>query len=112
MYGSGQQTRSFQYIDDLIEGIVRLMRSDYSGPVNIGNPNEFTMLELATKVLAMTGSPSEIEFLPLPVDDPNRRRPDISLAKAVLGWEPRVSLDEGLEKTIAYYRSVVLEATP
>ena len=107
MYGSGQQTRSFQYIDDLIEGIVRLMRSDYSSPVNIGNPNEFTMLELATKVLAMTGSASEIEFLPLPVDDPNRRRPDISLAKAVLGWEPKVSLDEGLEKTIAYYRSEV-----
>jgi nucleoside-diphosphate-sugar epimerase len=109
MYGSGQQTRSFQYIDDLIEGIVRLMRSDYSGPVNIGNPNEFTMLELATKVLAKTGSPSEIEFLPLPVDDPNRRRPDITLAREVLGWEPRVSLDEGLDTTIAYYRSEVLE---
>lgn len=107
MYGTGQQTRSFQYIDDLIEGIVRLMNSDYSGPVNIGNPNEFTMLELATKVLAMTGSSSEIEFLPLPVDDPNRRRPDISLAKSVLDWEPRVSLDEGLEKTIAYYRAEV-----
>ncbi len=107
MYGTGQQTRSFQYIDDLIEGIVRLMNSDYSGPVNIGNPNEFTMLELATRVLAMTGSSSEIEFLPLPEDDPNRRRPDISLAKAVLGWEPQVSLDQGLEKTIAYYRSQV-----
>ncbi len=107
MYGSGQQTRSFQYIDDLIEGVVRLMSSDYSGPVNIGNPNEFTMIELATKVLAMTGSSSEIEYLPLPEDDPNRRRPDISLAKAVLGWEPKVSLDEGLVKTIAYYRSEV-----
>ena len=112
IYGTGQQTRSFQYIDDLIEGIVRLMNSDFSGPVNIGNPNEFTMLELATKVLAMTGSPSEIEFLPLPVDDPNRRRPDITLAKAVLGWEPRVSLDEGLEKTIAYYRSEVFGGQP
>ena len=76
MYGSGQQTRSFQYIDDLIEGITRLMNSDYSGPVNIGNPNEFTMIELATKVLAMTGSSSEIQFLPLPEDDPNRRRPE------------------------------------
>lgn len=108
MYGTGQQTRSFQYIDDLIDGIVLLMRSDYSGPVNIGNPNEFTMLELATKVLAMTGSDSPVEFLPLPVDDPNRRRPDISLAQEVLGWEPRVSLDEGLEKTIAYYRTEVL----
>lgn len=112
MYGTGQQTRSFQYIDDLIEGIVRLMNSDYSGPVNIGNPNEFTMVELATKVLAMTGSTSEIEYLPLPVDDPNRRRPDISLAKAVLGWEPKVSLEEGLEKTIAYYRSVVFGEVP
>jgi dTDP-glucose 4,6-dehydratase len=111
IYGSGQQTRSFQYIDDLIEGVVRLMNSHYSGPVNIGNPNEFTMLELATKVLAMTGSPSEIDFLPLPADDPNRRRPDITLAKTLLGWEPRVSLDEGLEKTIAYYRSVVLGET-
>lgn len=108
MYGTGHQTRSFQYIDDLIEGIVRLMSSHYSGPVNIGNPNEFTMLELATKVLAMTGSSSEIEFLPLPVDDPTRRCPDISLANTILGWEPRVPLDEGLEKTIAYYRSVVL----
>ena len=112
MYGSGQQTRSFQYIDDLIDGIMRLMSSDYSGPVNIGNPNEFTMLELATKVLAMTGSSSEIEFLPLPADDPNRRRPDISLAKAVLGWEPKVSLDAGLEKTIAYYRSEVFGEIP
>ena len=112
MYGTGQQTRSFQYIDDLIEGIVLLMNSDYSGPVNIGNPNEFTMLELATKVLAMTGSSSEIEYLPLPVDDPNRRRPDIALAKAVLGWEPQVSLDEGLEKTIAYYRSEVFGEVP
>ncbi len=111
IYGSGQQTRSFQYIDDLIEGVVRLMKSHYSGPVNIGNPNEFTMLELATKVLAMTGSPSEIDFLSLPVDDPNRRRPDITLAKTLLGWEPRVSLDEGLEKTIGYYRSVVLGET-
>lgn len=108
MYGTGHQTRSFQYIDDLIEGIVRLMSSHYSGPVNIGNPNEFTMLELATKVLAMTGSSSEIEFLPLPVDDPTRRCPDVSLANTILGWEPRVPLDEGLEKTIAYYRSVVL----
>jgi nucleoside-diphosphate-sugar epimerase len=108
MYGSGQQTRSFQYIDDLIEGIVRLMNAHYSGPVNIGNPNEFTMLELATKVLAQTSSASEIEFLPLPADDPNRRRPDITLAKTLLNWEPRVSLDEGLAKTIAYYRSEVL----
>lgn len=105
MYGSGQQTRSFQYIDDLIEGIVRLMNSHYSGPVNIGNPNEFTMLELATKVLAGTGSASEIDFLPLPMDDPNRRRPDITLARTLLNWEPRVSLDDGLEKTIAYFRA-------
>lgn len=105
IYGSGQQTRSFQYIDDLIDGIVRLMNSHYSGPVNIGNPNEFTMLELATRVLALIESDSEIEFLPLPVDDPNRRRPDITLAKTMLRWEPQVSLDDGLEKTIAYFRA-------
>ncbi len=84
------------------------MKAHYSAPVKYRNPNEFTMLELATRVRAMTGSPSEIDFLPLPVDDPNRRRPDITLAKTLLNWEPRVSLDEGLEKTIAYYRSEVM----
>jgi nucleoside-diphosphate-sugar epimerase len=104
IYGDGKQTRSFQYIDDLIEGIYRLMQSDYALPVNIGNPNEFTMIELAEKVLALTGSPSKIQFLPLPPDDPVRRRPDIALAREVLGWEPRVSLEDGLRKTITYFR--------
>ncbi len=108
MYGNGAQTRSFQYIDDLIEGIVRLMNSDYQDPVNIGNPNEFTMLELAENVLRITGSSSEIVYRPLPADDPVRRRPDISRAKAVLDWEPHVSLEEGLSRTISAFRQVLL----
>jgi len=107
IYGDGSQTRSFQYIDDLIEGIVRLMESDYSDPVNIGNPNEFTMLELAEKVLRLSGSKSEIEYRPLPADDPVRRRPDISRAREVLDWQPEVSLEEGLERTIASFREVL-----
>lgn len=104
MYGDGKQTRSFQYIDDLVEGIWRLLESDYPNPVNIGNPNEFTMLDLAEKVLALTGSTSKVQFLPLPADDPVRRRPDIALAREVLGWEPKVSLEEGLRRTIGYFR--------
>lgn len=108
MYGNGSQTRSFQYIDDLIEGIVRLMDSDYRDPVNIGNPNEFTMLELAENVLRITGSSSEIVYRPLPADDPVRRRPDISRAKAVLEWEPHVSLEEGLTRTITAFRQILL----
>ncbi|CAN5897779.1 SDR family oxidoreductase [soil metagenome] len=107
MYGDGSQTRSFQYIDDLIEGLVRLMESDYGDPVNIGNPNEFTMLELAEKVLRLSGSSSEIEYRPLPADDPVRRRPDISRAREVLDWQPEVSLEEGLERTIASFREVL-----
>jgi nucleoside-diphosphate-sugar epimerase len=105
VYGDGEQTRSFQYIDDLIEGLVALMDSSYTGPVNIGNPNEFTMLELAERVLALVGTGLELRFLPLPEDDPVRRRPDISLAKAVLNWEPRVPLDEGLSRTVEYFRN-------
>lgn len=94
IYGDGQQTRSFQYVSDLIEGMVRMMASgdDFLGPVNIGNPGEFTMLELAEKVIAMTGSKSKIVFRPLPSDDPKMRRPDISLAKSKLDWEPKVPL--------------------
>jgi dTDP-glucose 4,6-dehydratase len=107
IYGDGSQTRSFQYIDDLIEGMIRLMASDYAGPVNIGNPNEFTVLELAERVITLSGSPSPIEFRPLPADDPVRRRPDISLAKSLLDWEPRVSLDDGLNMTIASFREVL-----
>jgi len=104
VYGDGQQTRSFQYVDDLVEGLVRLMASDYSGPVNIGNPTELTVLELAHLIRELTGSEAPIEFCPLPGDDPKLRRPDIELAKAVLGWEPIVALRDGLLRTIAYFR--------
>ena len=111
VYGDGTQTRSFQYVDDLIEGIVRMMndsRPDFLGPVNLGNPGEFTMLELAQKVLQHTGSQSKLVFKPLPGDDPTRRRADITVAKRELkGWEPKIALDEGLEKSIAYFRTLV-----
>ncbi|MCS7079230.1 MAG: SDR family oxidoreductase [Chloracidobacterium sp.] len=108
VYGDGSQTRSFCYVDDLVEGLVRLMAvEDFTGPVNLGNPSEFTVVELARKVLAMTGSSSPIEHRPLPENDPQRRRPDIALAGERLGWSPKVSLDEGLEKTIAYFRTVI-----
>lgn len=106
-YGDGKQTRSFQYVSDLIEGMIRMMASsdEFLGPVNIGNPGEFTMLELAEKVIAMTDSKSKIVFRPLPSDDPKMRRPDITLAKAKLDWEPKVKLDEGLAKTIEYFKT-------
>ncbi len=107
IYGNGEQTRSFQYIDDLIDGLMLLMDSHFSEPVNIGNPDEFTMLELAEKVRALTGSQSEIVYKPLPADDPVRRRPDITRARTLLGWEPQVPLDLGLQKTIDYFRTVV-----
>ena len=110
IYGDGKQTRSFQYVDDLIEGMHRMMndsREDFTGPVNIGNPGEFTMLELAEKVLSHTGSSSKIVYEPLPSDDPTQRRPDITLAKKELNWEPKVALDEGLERTIEYFKSCV-----
>jgi len=108
IYGDGQQTRSFQYVDDLVEACIRMMSTgaDFQGPVNIGNPGEFTMLELAEQVLKLTGSKSRIIHLPLPADDPVRRKPDISLAKEKLGgWEPKVKLEEGLKKTIAYFKN-------
>jgi UDP-glucuronate decarboxylase len=106
IYGDGMQSRSFCYVDDLIDGFDRLMRSpdDFCGPVNLGNPMEYTMLELAENVIRLTGSCSAIVFMPLPSDDPVRRKPDISLAKDFLAWEPRTSLKEGLEKTIDYFR--------
>ena len=106
IYGDGQQTRSFCYVDDLIEAFVRMMDTgpDFPGPVNIGNPCEFTMLELAEKVLQHVGGTSKLVFMPLPSDDPKQRQPDISLAKSKLGWEPKVSLDDGLRETIAYFR--------
>ncbi len=108
IYGNGAQTRSFQYVDDLIEGIVRTMNTDESfiGPVNIGNPNEFTILELAEKIIHLTNSRSKIIFMPLPSDDPKQRQPDIRLAKEKLDWEPTVKLEDGLLKTIAYFKDI------
>ncbi len=106
VYGDGSQTRSFCYVDDLVAGMIRMMErtpDDYVGPVNLGNPGEFTILELAQKVIGMTGSASKIEYKPLPSDDPTQRRPDIRLAKEKLDWQPAVALDEGLKKTIAYF---------
>ena len=105
VYGDGHQTRSFQYVDDLIEGVVRLMRVDVNRPVNLGNPVEYDMLELAELVRELTGSESLIEFRPLPEDDPQRRRPDISLARNLLDWEPVIPLREGLERTIEAFRA-------
>lgn len=106
IFGNGEQTRSFQYVDDLVEGLIQLMRSnnDNTHPINMGNPGEYTMLELAGKIIEMTGSSSRMSFHPLPENDPIRRKPDISLAKEKLGWEPVVRLEHGLEKTIAYFK--------
>jgi len=112
IYGDGSQTRSFCFVDDLVDGLMRLMASPDSetGPINLGNPAENTILELAQKVIAMTGSKSQIEMRPLPSDDPRQRNPDIAKARSVLKWEPKVPLDKGLEKTIAYFRGIVSEA--
>ncbi|MGA2220736.1 MAG: UDP-glucuronic acid decarboxylase family protein [Verrucomicrobiia bacterium] len=107
VFGHGSQTRSFCYVTDLIDGIYRLLQSDYHEPVNIGNPTEFTILEFARLILKLTGSKSEIVFKPLPVDDPKQRRPDITRAKKILGWEPKVNLEIGLQKTIEYFRDKV-----
>jgi dTDP-glucose 4,6-dehydratase len=107
IYGDGMQTRSFCYVDDLIEGILRLARSEEHFPVNIGNPHEFTILECAQAVLEVTGSKSELCFEDLPEDDPTRRQPDITRARALLGWEPRISLKEGLEKSLEYFKNKV-----
>jgi len=109
IYGDGQQTRSFCYVDDLIDVMVRMMNSEagFTGPVNIGNPGEFTMLELAQTVLKLSGSKSKIIHQPLPSDDPKQRQPNIELAKAKLGWEPKVNLEDGLKETIAYFKKVL-----
>jgi len=107
IYGDGAQTRSFCYVEDEVEGIYRLFLSDRVEPMNIGNPNEFTIRELAAKVLELTGSASPIENRPLPTDDPKVRRPDISVARSVLGWEPKIPLEEGLRRTIPYFRELV-----
>lgn len=109
IYGDGKQTRSFCYVDELVEAMIKMMnsRKGFTGPVNLGNPGEFTMLELAEKVIKLTGSSSKITFKPLPSDDPTQRKPVIDLAKKELDWEPHISLDEGLEKTIEYFRSKI-----
>ena len=109
IYGNGKQTRSFQYVDDLIRGFLCLMDSDddITGPVNMGNPGEFTMLELAEKVLSLTGSKSKLVYKPLPGDDPKQRKPDITLAWKLFGWKPEIDLEEGLKRTIAYFREMV-----
>lgn len=105
IYGDGLQTRSFCYVSDLIEGILRLARSDEHLPVNIGNPNEWTILECAQEILAVTGARSEILFMPLPQDDPTRRRPDITKAKTLLNWEPKITLRQGLERSLDYFKN-------
>jgi UDP-glucuronate decarboxylase len=109
IFGEGKQTRSFCYVDDLVAGLVKLMESEpgFTGPVNLGNPNEFTIRELAEKVIAMTGSGGGLRFEPLPADDPRQRKPDITLARTKLAWEPTIQLAAGLEKTIAYFREVI-----
>src|SRR4051812_16065195 len=112
IYGEGNQTRSFCFVDDLIDGLVGLMNSadDVAGPMNLGNPHEFTIRELAEKVIALTGSRSKLEFKPLPSDDPMQRKPDISFAKQTLGWTPKIELEQGLKQTIAYFQPFVSEA--
>lgn len=112
VYGDGSQTRSFTYVSDLVDGIYRLFKSDRSDPTNVGNPGEFTVAELADLVIEMTGSPSPRKKLPLPEDDPKVRQPDISTAREVLGWEPRVPLREGLEKTIPFFRDLTIGERP
>lgn len=111
LYGGGQQTRSFQYIDDLLEAMIRVMNNTddkFIGPVNLGNPNEFTIKELADKIIALTGTKSKIVYKDLPSDDPKQRQPDITLAKNIINWEPKVQLEDGLVKTIEYFRNVLI----
>jgi UDP-glucuronate decarboxylase len=114
VYGDGSQTRSFCYVDDLIDGLIRLMESDaaFVGPVNLGNPEEFTIGELAEKIVALAGGHADIRRLPLPADDPRQRCPDISLARTRLGWQPRIGLDQGLARTLAYFRETLGSAAP
>ena len=107
MCGDGSQTRSFQYVDDLVEGFIRLMGVDYNNPVNIGNPNEFSVKDLAEKIIKITGSRSKLTSIPMMEDDPKRRKPDISLARKLLGWEPKVQLEQGLEMSLEYFNNFV-----
>jgi UDP-glucuronate decarboxylase len=111
IYGDGMQTRSFCYVDDLVDGMIRLMDTgdDITGPINVGNPGEFTMIELAENVLKLTGSKSKLVRMPLPADDPKQRKPDITRARTQLGWEPKVKLEDGLKETIAYFRNLLNE---
>lgn len=111
IYGSGQQTRSFCYVDDLVEAMMRMMDSEkgFTGPINLGNPGEFTIAELAEKVIALVGTKSKLVYKPLPQDDPKQRKPDIGLAKSKLGWEPRIQLDDGLRETIAYFKRTLAQ---
>jgi UDP-glucuronate decarboxylase len=110
IFGEGTQTRSFCFVDDLIDGLIRMMNAPakFIGPVNIGNPNEFSIRELASQVISLTGSTSKIVYLPLPEDDPLQRRPNIDLAKEQLGWEPKIQLKEGLDRTIEYFREKIV----
>jgi len=112
IYGNGQQTRAFCFVEDLVDGLIRLMAApdDVTGPVNLGNPGEFTMLELAEKVIAISGSKSELTFKPLPADDPKQRQPNIDQAKKLLGWQPTIALDDGLKRTISYFDNMLKEA--
>ena len=108
IYGDGNQTRSFCYVDDLIDGMYKMMNCDnFTGPVNIGNPGEFTMLELAQKIIELTDSHSKLVFMPLPSDDPTQRKPVIDLAKEKLDWQPSIVLEEGLKRTISYFKSII-----
>ena len=111
LYGDGNQTRSFCYVSDLVDGLVRLMGSpdDVTGPINLGNPGEFSIRELAERVVTLTGSRSQIELRPLPMDDPRQRQPDISQARKTLGWEPKIRLEEGLKTTVAYFEKLLSE---
>jgi UDP-glucuronate decarboxylase len=111
IYGKGEQTRSFCYVDDLVKGIVALLDSDEEGPINLGNPGEFTIKELAEIVIKKLGSKSKLTYLPLPGDDPTQRKPDITLAKKKLNWQPSISLDDGLDKTIAYFKDLITQQT-
>ncbi len=106
VFGNGSQTRSFCYVDDLVEGIYRLLLSDYSSPMNIGNPDPITLTDFADEIIELTGTQQKIAYMPLPVDDPKQRQPDISKAKSILGWEPKVSRKEGLKITYEYFKSL------
>jgi len=111
IYGSGQQTRSFCYVDDLVEAMLRMMDSEtgFTGPINLGNPGEFTISELAEKVISLVGTKSKLVYKPLPQDDPKQRKPDISLAQSKLAWEPHVNLEDGLKETIGYFKRTLAE---